>query len=756
MRTKIFHFFVVIATSIIVGCNDNIFVDHNQSVNILTLNMQMPTDGSTRVALSEADGTKDLLASWQTDDEVLIIIRQGSNVYNIGRFQVANISQDGKSASLNMEIPGKIAKDKPFIIYGFIGINGSVEDFGNGRWVPCCRIDITRSLKSKLRAPMFGMVETNANQSVKLTFQHIATYEVLHLKNKSAQAISVVHCGFETDKPWYRGEAGVNIDSSYDYTKISGEWEGDSESPELQNIPSGVEGVFLSCYMPSGYKMENARLVTRINKKVVKSSNLKSSNVSILPAHAYHMYAEWDGKELRFVDGIDNQHGSALESETITIPGTNVSFKMIAVEGGTFMMGAADDDSDAYSDEKPRHKVTLNSFAIGETEVTQALWEAVMGSNPSSNRGPNLPVEQVSRDDCKVFLNKLNQLTGKHFRLPTEAEWEYAASGGRSSKGYKYAGSDIINDVAWYDNNSDGITHQVAQKQANELGLYDMSGNVWELCQDYWDSNYYSKSPENNPCNTTPSSAYVMRGGAIGNIRRFCRVSFRADQVLLENNIPVDSNWDIGFRLVMSDNDTHTPQSYLTCPDDHHPHMIDLGLPSGTKWACCNVDTDHPENQSPENYGGYYAWGETEEKSTYYWNTYTHCDGSSSTCHDLGSDIAGTQYDVAHVQWGGSWVMPSLDQIEELLDNCPFEWMTFNGVNGRRFIGNNGGIIFLPAAGYRYWSKLANAGSEGDYWSSTQNPSDSCDACELRFFGDTEYGGYYGRWVGQSVRPVSR
>ena len=196
--------------------------------------------------------------------------------------------------------------------------------------------------------------------------------------------------------------------------------------------------------------------------------------------------------------------------------------------------------------------------------------------------------------------------------------------------------------------------------------------------------------------------------------------------------------------------------SYLTCPDDHHPHLIDLGLPSGTKWACCNVDTDHPENHSPTNYGGYYAWGETETKTTYDWSTYKHCDGSSSTCHDLGSDIAGTKYDVAHVKWGGSWVMPTKEQQDELLDNCTSTWTTQNGVSGRLFTGTNGGSIFLPAAGYRNYSFLYSAGSYGYFLSSSQNPSGTYYAYYLRFgSGDTNTSSNY-RYYGFTVRPVSR
>ena len=186
------------------------------------------------------------------------------------------------------------------------------------------------------------------------------------------------------------------------------------------------------------------------------------------------------------------------------------------------------------------------------------------------------------------------------------------------------------------------------------------------------------------------------------------------------------------------------------CPDDNHPHMIDLGLPSGTKWACCNVGAEKPED-----YGGYYAWGETEEKDVYHWTTYIHCDGSKNTCHDLGSDIAGTQYDVAHVKWGGSWVMPTDEQRKELADNCRQEWTTLNDVNGRKFTSKiNGNCIFLPAAGYRYNSGLNNNGGNGSYWTATQYSRYAYQAYSLTF--STSSSGYntQGRDEGQSVRPV--
>ncbi|MBQ0015371.1 MAG: formylglycine-generating enzyme family protein, partial [Bacteroidales bacterium] len=150
---------------------------------------------------------------------------------------------------------------------------------------------------------------------------------------------------------------------------------------------------------------------------------------------------------------------------------------MVEVSGGTFKMGATSEQgSDAWNDEKPVHNVTLSSYYIGLTEVTQELWQAVMGSNPSYFKGLYRPVENVSWDDCQTFISRLNSLTGKNFRLPTEAEWEFAARGGTKSRGYKYSGSNTLDDVAWHVGNSGDKTHDVGTKAPNELGIYDMSG----------------------------------------------------------------------------------------------------------------------------------------------------------------------------------------------------------------------------------------------------------------------------------------
>ena len=204
----------------------------------------------------------------------------------------------------------------------------------------------------------------------------------------------------------------------------------------------------------------------------------------------------------------------------------NLINNMVYVEGGTFMMGATSEQgSDAEELEKPAHQVTLSSFSIGRYEVTQEEWQAVMGSNPSVFKGAKRPVEYVSWNDCQAFIRKLNSISGRRFRLPTEAEWEYAARGGNRSRGYKYAGSNNLSAVAWYYDNSGNQTHEVGGKQPNELGLYDMSGNVWEWCQDWYGS--YSSSSQTNPTGSYSGSNRVMRGGSWDNYARYCRVSTR-------------------------------------------------------------------------------------------------------------------------------------------------------------------------------------------------------------------------------------
>ena len=223
---------------------------------------------------------------------------------------------------------------------------------------------------------------------------------------------------------------------------------------------------------------------------------------------------------------------------------------MMLVEGGEFMMGS--EDEEARENEKPVHRVRVDSFYMGRYPVTQALWKAVMGkeNNPSQFKGDNMPVDRVSWVGAQNFIEKLNEISGKEYRLPTEAEWEFAARGGINSEGYLYAGSDKLKEVGWYGENSQNQTHQVGQKLENELGLYDLSGNVWEWCQDLHGRDYYKQCHEQglvqNPGGRAKGVFRVLRGGRWIDAARRCQVSYRGDF------IPGHRYVGVGFRLALS------------------------------------------------------------------------------------------------------------------------------------------------------------------------------------------------------------
>ena len=248
---------------------------------------------------------------------------------------------------------------------------------------------------------------------------------------------------------------------------------------------------------------------------------------------------------------------------TITLPSGD-SFVMVYVEGGQFSMGCTNDQQgNCESDESPAHYVRLTDYYIGETEVTQGLWQAVMGTSVYQQRdkansawtmegvGANYPMYYVNHSEAEEFCSRLNNLLrsqlpqGYKFRLPTEAQWEYAARGGKKDRPSLYAGSDYIGEVAWYKDNSNEDNHPVKTKDPNELGLYDMSGNIWEWCQDWYSASYYASSPTDTPKNLSSGSYRVLRGGSFYDHATYCRVADR------NCTAPSSRSGNSGFRLVM-------------------------------------------------------------------------------------------------------------------------------------------------------------------------------------------------------------
>ena len=448
----------------------------------------------TRVSMNQAEGSLDLSVGWEDDDRISLFIFQNKKGYALDPVSVKSISSDRKSCSFAFQLPADVSDESPYEIYGLCGVEGEMlED----EEIVLAKSQLVRLHWNDRRAPVWFHAQGGL-QSLQVRFRHLGTYEVLHLKNASKSSCTVTHAGFETEWPWYKSDELTPLSDTYDPTKYRGEPGDDVESERSVVITPGLEGSFLSWYIPTGDPVSDARLVLRVNGGKVLSENTLSSSVTIQRGHVYHMYATWDGNKLMF----------------------------------------------------------------GEPEDEEVI------------------------------------------------------------------------------------------------------------------------------------------------------------------------------------------PSYLTCPDSNHPHAIDLGI--GVYFACCNVGAS-----SPEEYGGYYAWGETEEKNYYDWSTYTHCDGSSSSCHNLGSDIAGTQYDVAHVKWGGGWHMPSYEQLGLLTSKCTSTRTSVNGVYGRKVTGPNGASIFLPAAGDRWRDDTYHVGSYGYSWSSAQYPGNSSYACSLYFSSGVMGRSYDYRNYGRSVRPVT-
>ncbi len=273
--------------------------------------------------------------------------------------------------------------------------------------------------------------------------------------------------------------------------------------------------------------------LTEEQLNAIKSLPYYSNVKDLIPLYESGILSQEKFNEelLKARENYKPQHGNIIAPSGI---------EMVFVEGGTFDMG-----SNEYDEEKPVHSVTVGDFYIGKTEVTQAQYQAVMGNNPSGFKGDNLPVEQVSWNDAVAYCKKLSQKEGVTYRLPTEAEWEYAARGGNQSRRYTYSGSNNVGDVAWYCENSGSKTQPVGTKQPNELGIYDMSGNVWEWCNDWYDGNYYKNSPSRNPRGASSGSDRVLRGGSWYYGSACCRSAYRGGRDPERIGFCV-----IGFRVV--------------------------------------------------------------------------------------------------------------------------------------------------------------------------------------------------------------
>ena len=393
-----------------------------------------------------------------------------------------------------------------------------------------------------------------------------------------------------------------------------------------------------------------------------------SHTISISKA-GYNTYTQ----SVAIAEGKTTTLNATLTKQAVATPTTPTTttatpnIEMVFVKGGTFTMGAtAEQGSDASSNEKPTHSVKLSDYYIGKYEVTQAQWIAVMGNNPSNWKGDNLPVENVSWSDIQEFISKLNALTGKRYRLPTEAEWEYAARGGNQSKGYKYSGSNSISDVAWHKDNSGSKTHPVGQKYPNELGVYDMSGNVWEWCQD-WLGNY-SSSLQTNPTGASSGSYRVLRGGSWSYIARTCRVSIRG------YSKPADRYSRHGFRLALSaDNKTSSNTSTATAAPSKVYKIGDYYNENGKEGVVFEITPDGKHGKIVS----------LKVADNLYWTTDSYeqkrligADSKSDGEYNMAKvkSIAGWQTKYPAFKWcadlGSGWYLPAIEELKRFTLNA--------------------------------------------------------------------------------------
>ena len=623
------------------------------------------TDGGPKKVRLEQDGTsRDMITRWQDDDKICVIIGKESDVRVLDPVPVRNLSQDKKSCTFQYAVPDEW--NNKYLVYNLSCFTSDCEPkFVDGEIY--CNATMKRMPIDKFRARVMfdGQVSEYNYYGV---FQHYGTYEILHMSNNSDKEIQFALNDFNVNTTWYkRGGFAMRMSDKKIVVDLSYEWQ--PQSPTVK-IPAHGSETIVSWYIPNGNKIEDAQMVATIDGQNVYSENKINSNVEIKTGVAYHMYASWDGNELKFEDGdIDDGHNSA-DAEDLVI-------------NGNFNLGNVGFTSDyEYVSETGSSMVPENRYTVGTSPRNYHPTFIIHGDHTTGDG--NMLIANGSVDNSKfvwkqtVFVEK-----GKTYEF---SAWFLSVSG--------------ITPL-----NKDMIEY-VINEDAN-LGEYDKTENDWQR--------YYWRY-------TATESGYIDI-----KIR-----SLSSDSG--GNDFAID---DISF----------TSNIYHACPDSNHPHIIDLGL--SVKWSCSNVGA-----LTPEEFGGYYAWGETEEKSSYNESNYL-LSGVD------GSHVLTLEEDVAHVKLGQQWRMPSFDEQKELVDNCNWSWGEYNGIIGAWVTGKNGNVIFMPAASFKDGGP--SVGTYGSYWGSSHY--NSSNAAEI-VFGTMSYitwtiGNFYyemgptaGHCLGRTVRPI--
>ena len=525
MKYNTIKSYIFLAVALLVtSCSDETVSESNRMVSIT---VSMPQENySTRVGLTPVEGEKTLVASFHLDDEFSVYVRQGDVIQEVEASFAADYVEH-KEGTLKFALPAFVKENEEYTIYGICGASSRIK---NGRLV----VDDNSKIKpiNEFRAPIWFKYTGKKVPSI-LPCEYIGTYIVLHVTNQSKaenlfQIFGLISGALYDDLYWDENTNTFSEDFGV--------------SPSSKSVPlkPGEEGVFIYNGIPNGKSMETLNVSMHIGPEITwgmdieKPKTPKTVGKTLEEGRAYHVYLTWDGEELKFTDGVEENLPEA-EVETITVNG--YSFDMIKVEGGSFMMGGT---NYGFEEDRKTHKVTLSTYYMSKYEVTNDLFNAVMGKSFYYRSGKSPAIATWA--EALAFIVKLNLLTGRNFSLPTEAEWEYAARGGKFSRGYKYSGSDNLEEVA-----ATKELHVAGTLKPNELGIYDMTGNLAEWCYDH--PTPYSQEPQTNPLGGETGEVRVVRGGGQSN-------NFTED-LEYENTYRTGSYQDVqdythGIRLVLS------------------------------------------------------------------------------------------------------------------------------------------------------------------------------------------------------------
>ena len=752
---------------------------------------------STKVSLTQDTYSKDMIARWQSGDKIkTYMLTDRKTVENPASF-LYDISEDGKSGVFTYELDDDIRLEREgYRLFAYTVDDDYLDEPRELTETPYIDCSLRRVPLEEFRAPVLydGMV---SGSDFYCHFRHIYTYELLHVKNSSSSDISFSLLGFEATLVWYK------IFASFDMTP-DGLQEGSPSTARCHpvetsseiTIPAGATGVIVSAYIPNGQSIQDATLVASINGAVVRTVDTKSSGAVLQPGRAYHMYVTWDGKELCY-GNVEPYNPTVPEAVDLGLPS--------GVKWASFNLGASAPeeygDYFAWAETEPME----NPYSSwNDWKYCENLYILKYNNHPDDGPVDNLLALEMMDDAPAAIL-------GGDWRTPTFQDVLELFSNCDAS-------SDMLNGVYGY---------RLTAANGNSIflpfsGYCNQDNGYAGQYGFYWTSNAYR--PEDASKNASAYYWAVYENGAYYNpIGYTMGLSIRPVQSafvelyrisLSQNTLSLltgdDSTVSVAF---FPENATHSSVYYCDVSDESvisitesdntitvsavapgeavitvwsenglsascsvkvkeqevfAPEAVDLGLPSGLKWATFNVGANRPED-----YGDYFAWGETVAKSEYSWSNYIWCKGNGNSftkyCPSGMADYWGgsgspdnkieldSEDDAAHANWDDKWRMPTSEEWTELRNNCTWTWTdNYNGtgVAGQEVTSSNGNSIFLPAAGRRVDAGLDYVDSNGFYWSSSLNTDRTNNAWGVYFFSDNVGKATHGRYHGISVRPV--